>query len=93
MLVGGVFETLRENAYIKWAGETRPAAEFLRHVRNGSFHGNSFDFRHGEPKRHAEWNGIVITKALQDTPVFFDFLDLGDAVSLIRDVCIEVVPS
>lgn len=62
-----------------------PVLDFLRHIRNGAFHGNSFNIKSQTP--HANWRGRTIdASTLNGKPVFFDFLAPGDAYLLISDV-------
>lgn len=84
------FESLKEHvAYDQIKHE--PAATFLRHLRNGAAHGNSFNFIDTKTKKfidpgNIEWRGKIIQKDLQDHPVFPDFFAQGDFAYLFEDI-------
>jgi hypothetical protein len=68
-----------------------PTWEFLRHCRNAASHHGRFNLLHGEPRRPAEWRGIVITPSLQGVPLFSapakdSFLGPGDPLLLLHDI-------
>ena len=65
--------------------------EFLRHCRNAAAHGGSFDLRHGEPRRLAEWGQFRIEPSLNGTPLFKNasgvgLLSPGDPIRLLWDI-------
>src|SRR6476620_946738 len=49
-----------------------PELELLRHLRNGVSHGNTFNFRPGEPKRPAQYRTFQLTPEHHGAPVLFD---------------------
>lgn len=67
-----------------------PLPEFLRHCRNAAGHGSRFNFLGEEPRRRAEWAGLVIERSLQGTPLFQErgrgFLMMGDPIRLLWDI-------
>jgi hypothetical protein len=70
-----------------------PIWEFLRHCRNAAAHnGGCFNFINNEPRRPAEWRGIVITQALQGSPLFKrppngdGLIGPGDVIYLLHDI-------
>lgn len=67
-----------------------PLWEFFRHTRNAAFHGNRFHFLGDEPKRPASWRGLEITRNLQDTPLFFDFIHFADVFYMLADLTVEI---
>jgi len=65
--------------------------EFFRHCRNAAAHGNRFGLSHGEPRHRAEWDGIVIDramhgKAMLGSPSDNALLFPGDALLMLHDV-------
>lgn len=76
---------------------TDPLVQFLRHVRNGCFHGNRFNIAAPPPDKawkSALWRGKEITLAMNGQALFRPslgettfFLQWGDAMLLISDVC------
>ena len=83
--LGSVYETLRSNAGVQNSA-TNPLWQFLRHVRNGCFHGNMFSFRSSEPRHPAAWRGLEITKSLNGTTLIYDFIGIGDIFILVADI-------
>ncbi len=69
--------------------KNRAPVAFLRHLRNGSAHGNTFDFTYRnkliDPGR-VEWKGKIINKNLQGEKVFPDFFAQGDFAFLFEDI-------
>lgn len=85
--LGSLFMTM-----LSWVGhefsendyfDKTPELEFFRHLRNGISHGNTFNLKHGEPRRPAHFKGFTITNALQGKPVLFDFICTGDLFDLL----------
>lgn len=77
---------------------TNPEVQFLKHVRNGCFHGNRFNIvdpvTKGKVWREAKWRGREITLANNGNRVLRDsldeqdyFLNFGDPILLLQDVC------
>lgn len=64
--------------------------EFFRHTRNAAFHGNRFYFKGGEPLRPASWRGRELSNALDEQPLFFEFLQFGDAFFMLADLILEI---
>lgn len=69
----------------------QPEVEFFRHIRNASAHGNTFRFKkykdgQEEPVRSAVWRKIEITKKMEGTRLFFEFLSAGDLIYLLDDI-------
>ena len=94
-LVGHCYEILRENNYLPRFD--LPIAEFLRHVRNGGYHGNRFNLHQDQPKHPAEWRGLQIDASLNGSPVFRSskdghgyFLNFGDPIVLLHDLSSEI---
>jgi len=60
--------------------------KFLKHIRNGAAHNNRFNFQHKygakkglwniDEKEIIKWNGLEISRKLQDTIVFNDFISI-----------------
>jgi hypothetical protein len=68
-----------------------PTWEFLRHCRNAASHNGRFNLLHGEPRRPAEWRGLVITSSLRGISLFSSpakdsFLGPGDPLLLLHDI-------
>lgn len=68
-----------------------PVLEFVRHLRNGVSHGNRFHFRtypngKQEPTRMARFKNFTITTSMQNAPVLFDYIDIGDVFDLFDEV-------
>lgn len=91
-LVGTAWELLKERNLVS-RKHPSPAVQFLRHVRNASFHGNKFHFYKGEPKIAAKWRAAAITNVMQGDSVFFKFMNYADALWLTTDVYDEVLGS
>ena len=92
-LIGHTFEILREHGKIPKASSASPEFEFYRHVRNGCFHGNKFNFLGNEPRFPAEWRDLIIDNNLQGKRVFREshiepefFINWGDAILLLADI-------
>jgi len=74
-----VGDKLRQNEYF----DKTPELEFLRHLRNGVSHGNTFRLRdYGEPRRPATFKGFEITQELEGQSVLFEFIGTGDLFDL-----------
>jgi len=91
-LIGHCWELLQQ-ADLLPPRPAQPVIEFLRHIRNGCFHGNSFHFLGDEPRYRAEWGGLIITRELNGHRVFRSdlsetnfFLNWGDPILLLSDV-------
>lgn len=86
------FENLKKDAiYPKIKNE--PCVEILRHLRNGSAHGNTFNFYQGKIFRDPgiiTWKGKTIDKNLQDKVVFPDFISVGDVPILLYEISEEI---
>jgi hypothetical protein len=63
-----------------------PLMQFVRHLRNGSAHGNRWFFKNGEPKRLARFRNFELESGLQGGEIFFDYLGQGDWLDLLDDV-------
>lgn len=68
-----------------------PLLEFLRHCRNASAHGGSFNLWPHEPSRPARWGEFAVTAELNSTPLFKDaaghgLLSPGDPIRLLWDI-------
>jgi hypothetical protein len=90
-LIGHCWELLRISEIVPQRDS--PVFEFLRHVRNGCFHGNSFNFLGEEPRFPAEWRDLVITRDRNGERIFRSdlsdteyFLNWGDPLLLLSDV-------
>jgi hypothetical protein len=55
--IGGALLTLGDELAKAAYFDRRPDLEFIRHLRNGVGHGNTFHFLHGEPRRPAHFSG------------------------------------
>jgi hypothetical protein len=75
-----IYELIQEFGYYN----TSPEFEFLRHIRNAMGHGYKFNFKYGEPKRPASFNGIVIEQSLNGRSVLDEFILPGDILDLIN---------
>lgn len=77
MLVGTVYELLKDDNE-RWENHFshRPEMQFLRYIRNGFFHGNQFDFKHGSPD-NAKWRGWEITSDMEGDLVFTELKDIA----------------
>jgi hypothetical protein len=84
------FESLKnDQKYDKIKNET--TVKYLRHLRNGAAHGNSFNFIDSRSKKIidpglVEWRGKIIDKSLQNKTVFPDFFAQGDFAYLFEDI-------
>lgn len=92
-LLGHCWEILKHNNLIPSAKDAPKEIEFYRHIRNGSFHGNRFHFKKGEPRFTAKWRGLVIKKELEGKFIFRNsledsgfFLNHGDPLYLLADI-------
>lgn len=90
-LLGHCYSILEEHKFVP--DHSSSILEFYRHIRNGCFHGNKFHFYDWEPTHKAEWQGLVITKGLQNKRIFRNslkekryFLNWGDSLLLLHDV-------
>ncbi len=76
--------------------DTGPLWEFLRHCRNASAHGGSFNLKYDEPRRPAEWGPFQITQELHGSRLFASrdesgvitqgLLHPGDPIRLLWDI-------
>jgi len=67
--------------------------KLLYHLRNGSAHGNTFNFYNMSkfiPPKPITWNGKTIDTNLQGKPVFPDFISPGDLAFLFEDISNEI---
>jgi len=72
-----------------WYTEGHPLWEFLFHCRNAVAHGLRFCFRNKQPRHTAQWGPLVISGALQGSPLFKKdggMLSPGDPVRLLWDI-------
>jgi hypothetical protein len=101
--VGHCYALMEEESRLE-AHRMTPVIQFLRHIRNGCFHGNRFNIedpaKKGKKWREAKWRGKEITLALNGKRVFrasFEeaelFLNWGDAILLLSDACAIAYPS
>lgn len=101
-LLGHCYAILDEDGSLE-PHRVNPVVQFLRHVRNGCFHGNRFNIEDPSlkkrPWREAKWRGKEITLALNGARLFREssqegngFLNWGDPVLLLSDVCAIVKP-
>jgi len=67
-----------------------PQLEFLRHLRNGVAHGNTFSLIRGEPRRPAFFGQFRITPELHGHNVLFEYMMAGDLFDLFDDVAIHL---
>lgn len=74
-----VGDALRRNSFFN---QQRPEFDFFRLLRKAVNHGNRWRFQGNPLPRKAEFNGIVLSKALADKPVLFDTLGPGDVFDL-----------
>jgi hypothetical protein len=69
------------------------SVKFLYHLRNGSAHGNIFNF-YGNGKfispKQIIWNGKTIDASLQGKNIFPDFFSPGDIAYLLEDISKEL---
>lgn len=82
------FENLKKDPIYKKIKD-EPCVEMLRHIRNGSAHGNTFNFYNGKRLIYpgtVSWKGKIIDKTLQDKVVFPDFISPGDVPLLLSDI-------
>ena len=70
-MVGSAKEILREDP-IWHRIHQYPEVQFAKHVRNGVFHGNSFQLGGENPSKRAKWSGIEITTDKEGETVFTD---------------------
>lgn len=96
-LVGHCYAIMEDEKRLD-AHRLNVVVQFLKHVRNGCFHGNRFYINaqaaKGKAWREAKWRGKEITPGMSGRPVFrasFEeaefFLNWGDATLLLADVC------
>jgi hypothetical protein len=83
------FESLKNTGrYTKIKNES--IVRFLKHLRNASAHGNSFNFIDSRGKLtdpgQIEWRGKIIRKELQGQTAFPDFFPQGDFAYLFEDI-------
>lgn len=84
-ILAGAHEAMRHICY------TSKTVEFLRHARNAAAHNGCWHLVNGEPRRPAEWRGLVLSASdhgyallkLFDRP---GSLELGDPVALLWDI-------
>lgn len=84
------FESLKESDKYE-SIKDKTEVDFLRHLRNASAHGNSFNFidsRSGKlvDPGLVEWKGKIIKKELQNKTAFPDFFAQGDFAYLFEDI-------
>lgn len=70
----------------------RQELQFLRHLRNASAHKNSFYWGKGTARTKTiknlpvRWRGKIISKKIEEKPLYFDFLAPGDLFVLLSDI-------
>ena len=71
---------------------SKPALQFLRHIRNASAHNNQFYWESGKrridtlSKLPIIWRGKEINEGLENTSLYMDFLKPGDIFLLLADI-------
>jgi hypothetical protein len=66
--------------------------QFLRYIRNGACHNNTFNLKDEdgnwkiEESKTIEWNGKKISRALQGEKVFNKFISIFDIFLLIKQI-------
>ena len=93
-LIGHCWEVMQRDGVAP--DHSDPVLEFYRHVRDGCFHANRFEFLPDQPSHTARWEGLVITDKLQGRRVFRAslqerdyFLNYGDALLLLGDASLR----
>ncbi|RNF84484.1 hypothetical protein EER27_08945 [Lysobacter psychrotolerans] len=84
-ILAGAHEAIRQ------AGTSTGAIEFLRHARNAADHNGYWRLLNGEPRRPAEWRGLVLSASDHGTALLRLFdqpgsLELGDPIALLWDI-------
>lgn len=84
-ILAGAHEAIRQ------AGTSTKATEFLRHARNAAAHNGCWHLLNGEPRRPAEWRGLVLSTSDHGTSLLSLFdqpgsLELGDPIALLWDI-------
>lgn len=94
-MVASLCQMLVNTAYesVKGQNDHSPEFEFFRHIRNACSHNNTFNFMNGEPRRRAEWRGLVIddSQKNQSNPLFgqqafLNILGPADSILLLWDI-------
>lgn len=96
-LVGHCYAVMEEEGWLE-PHRTDPVIQFLRHIRNGCFHGNRFNIedpaKKGKKWKESKWRGKEITLSLNGKRVFREsfeekefFLNWGDPILLLSDAC------
>ena len=70
-MVGSAKEILKQDP-IWHPIHQNPKVQFAKHIRNGVFHGNSFQLGGKDPSKQAEWSGVEITADREGETVFTD---------------------
>ena len=71
---------------------SRPELQFLKHLRNASAHSNKFYWGRGKERERVLkqlpllWRGKEITKSLEGTEAFMEFVKPGDIFVLLADI-------
>ena len=70
---------------------TSKLTEFLRHARNAAAHSGNWHLLNGEPRRPAEWRGLVVSPSDNGRPLLklgngTGSLELGDPIALLWDI-------
>ena len=85
MLVNTAFESLTDAQ--RDGLKVHKEGEFFRHARHASSHGNKWSFLANEPKRPAEWKGVVLDRvAFQGKRFIHGTLTPGDLLFLLADI-------
>lgn len=84
-ILTGAHEAMRQLSH------SSKALEFLRHARNAAAYNGYWHLLNGEPRRPAEWRGLVLSASDHGSALLKLFdqpgsLELGDPVALLWDI-------
>lgn len=83
-----IFNILESSIYNKKINKTKEF-RFVKHLRNGSAHGNKFNFD-GKIIEDVKWRGKIIKQDEEAKQVFGKFIQLADLLVLVSDISDEL---